>query len=123
VLNLPVRLLALCLAAGAGGAAQPGGLALEVDGPSHHAANGGPLRPLGPTLSRDWLLRRLGWRAGALAAWPRGASERRGALLATVSDALMRGGGGRGGEGRSGGRGSGGASGGRGGGSEANGNV
>jgi hypothetical protein len=44
-------------------------LAIEVDGPSHYAAND-PSAPLGATVARNWLLRRLGWRVAVVSEWP-----------------------------------------------------
>jgi hypothetical protein len=64
-------------------------VAVEADGPTHFAANDASRR-LGPTVARDWLLARLGWRVASVREWP-AASEgarRRGVLLESVSAAL-----------------------------------
>lgn len=41
-------------------------IALEVDGPAHFTVN--TLQPTGPTLVRNWLLEREGWRVVSLPA-------------------------------------------------------
>ncbi|GBG00208.1 hypothetical protein Rsub_12989 [Raphidocelis subcapitata] len=62
-------------------------VALEVDGPSHFASNGARAR-LGPTVARDWLLARLGWRVASLREWPAGGDA--GARRRALAECLQR---------------------------------
>jgi hypothetical protein len=65
--------------------------ALEVDGPSHFASNDAHAR-LGPTVARDWLLARLGWRVASVRAgeWQQTVGADAGARRRALAECLRR---------------------------------